>query len=156
MSHRCSLRAPGSFWSRQAIFARPAFYLVERHRSQSTTSLSANPSPVSLGNLAWGESATGTFVIENSGPEAVSIERVETGCPCLTATPDRTRVESGRAASVIVVFKPEAGSDFEGGLSVAVTGLSAGGAIVFRNRIKLWVGPQIQGSHREQRASSLE
>ena len=74
----------------------------------------------------------------NHGSKPVSIERIETSCPCLTITPGSFRIGPGEKKGAAVEFDPSAEPDFRGGLSIDVTGYAAGG-VAFHTLVRLEV-----------------
>lgn len=95
------------------------------------------PGPISLGALPPGRPARGRLTLKNESAEAISIDRVETSCPCLSVLPLPARVEAGSERSLTVAFDPTAEPDFRGGLAVELTGRGSAGTILFGTRVDL-------------------
>ncbi len=66
----------------------------------------------------------------------LTIDRVESSCPCVNVTPMPTRVEPYGVATLGVMFDPADEPDFHGSLSVRLTGYS-GGRLAFVTRINI-------------------
>ncbi|MBX6314538.1 MAG: DUF1573 domain-containing protein, partial [Isosphaeraceae bacterium] len=104
------------------------------------TPLQVHPAPLSLGVLKPGQAAQASLTLRNPCPEPLTVERIETSCPCIRVAPQQpVRIEPGRAAVLGVSFDPSGEPDFRGGLSVDVTGYGASEAVLFRNRVLLTV-----------------
>lgn len=72
-----------------------------------------------------------------SGP--LTVERFETSCPCVSVSALPLRIGRGEAGILWVRFDPSSVPDFEGSLTVELTGLLAGGEIAFRTEVRLRV-----------------
>ncbi len=103
-----------------------------------------DPDRLSLGVVAAGQRAKATLNVTNLGRDSVVVDRIETGCPCLTVTPSSIRLMPGETGALAVDFDPAAEPDFRGGLVIDITGYS-GGKAVFRTQTRLRV---ISGSSR--------
>jgi hypothetical protein len=77
------------------------------------------------------------LTLRNVSAEAISIDRVETSCSCVSVSPLPARVEAGSERALTVAFDPAEEPDFRGGLSVDVTGHGPAGDVVFRTRVDL-------------------
>ena len=96
------------------------------------------PEPtLSLGVLAPGRSASATLALRNDSTEAVTVEAVESSCPCVRVSPLPARIDAGADRTLTVVFDPVAEPDFRGGLAVGLTGRTRDGAVVFSARIDI-------------------
>jgi Protein of unknown function (DUF1573) len=84
--------------------------------------LEISPDPVLLGVVDRGQKAKAPFTLVNHGSQPVTVDRIETSCPCLTATPGSIRISPGERKVLAVEFDPSAEPDFRGGLSIDVTG----------------------------------
>lgn len=105
--------------------------------SHSSPFLSIRPDPLSLGTLMPGESAKSSLTIENSHSTQVSIENIETSCPCVRLAPVSFSLGTHETATVAVVFDPTGETMFRGNLSVDVIGKGRGGVDVFRSQVDL-------------------
>jgi hypothetical protein len=93
---------------------------------------------VSLGVVGIGQEARADLTLANPGSQALTIERVETSCSCLTIAPRSIRIAPGESKTLSLEFDPSEEPDFRGGLSIDVTGFAAGG-VAFHTRAKLEV-----------------
>ncbi len=100
--------------------------------------LEISPDPVSLGVVSSGQKARASLTLLNRGPQPVTVERIDTGCPCLRTKPEWIRIAPGEAKVLAVEFDPSAEPDFRGGLSIVVTGWAAG-QVAFHTQVKLEV-----------------
>lgn len=105
----------------------------------SAPSLIVSPDPIALGTLAPGESARSTVTLRNPTSEAVSVERIETSCPCILVSPTSIVVGSGESSALTIEFDPTDEPEFRGGLSVNVVGKEATGRVALRGRVEVEV-----------------
>jgi hypothetical protein len=75
--------------------------------------------------------------LRNPGPRPVSVERIETSCPCIRVEPARFKVGPGEFAELVARFDPSHDPDFRGGLSIEVVGRSSRDFVLFRARVNL-------------------
>jgi hypothetical protein len=85
-----------------------------------------------------GQKAKANLSVTNHGQEPVAVDRIETGCPCLTVTPSSIRLMPDETGAVAVEFDPSSEPDFRGGLAVDITGYADAG-VVFRTKATLTV-----------------
>lgn len=112
----------------------------------SAPPLIVEPDPISLGLLAPGQGAQATLTLRNPHPEAVTVERAETSCPCIRVEPRSVRVEAEGEAPLIVSFDPTESPNFRGGLGVKLVGRGLGGEILCRTRVDLEVRSEASAS----------
>jgi len=130
-----------------SIISFPATYLVASKRSYPHTpppgpallSLIAEPSTIELGRLKPGQNASRAISLRNRGSAPVTIERIETSCPCISAKAAPSHVRSGESALLTVNFDASEDPQFRGRLAVECIGLSSSGEPVFRCRVDLSV-----------------
>ena len=101
--------------------------------------LEISPDPVSLGILLPGQSTGAKVVLRNSGPQTVTVARIETSCPCLKIEPVSFKIGSGELVNLAIGFDPSHAPDFRGALSIKVTGFSITGEVNFLARVDLKV-----------------
>lgn len=92
-----------------------------------------------LGAVRPGESVRAEMTLRNPHPAAVTVERVETSCPCVRVTPASLHIEPRESAELGIAFDPTDEPDFRGGLRVEVIGRGEGGDVVFRTHVHLEV-----------------
>ena len=95
------------------------------------------PDSIDFGILRLGELAHAFLTLRNTQEDSVMVQRIETSCPCIGATPMPMRIGPGRTEQLNVVFNPSFDPDFEGALSVEVTGHLASGQLAFRTSVRL-------------------
>jgi hypothetical protein len=88
--------------------------------------LDCYPDPVSLGVLSSGQKSRTDFTLVNRTSQPLTIERIETSCPCLTTALASTSIGPGEKKVLSLEFDSSAEPDFHGGLSMDVTGFSSG------------------------------
>jgi hypothetical protein len=99
--------------------------------------LETGASPVSLGLLRPGQSATGNIPLNNPGRDTITVEHVDTSCRCLEIGPVPAAVRARQTQQLTVRFNPSEEPNFRGKLSIEVTGRAPDGAVVFRTRVQL-------------------
>jgi Protein of unknown function (DUF1573) len=92
--------------------------------------------------LDRGQKARVAFTIVNHGSQPAEIQRIETSCPCLTATPGKFLIVPGEERILGVEFDASAEPDFRGGLSIEVIGRGTAGETVFETRANVEVRAQ--------------
>jgi len=85
-----------------------------------------------------GQTATAVVALINRTSDAITIERIDTSCPCLAVTPGSFRIDSGERLALNLKFDSSTEPEFRGRLSIEVTGYAANGA-AFQTRVKLEV-----------------
>jgi hypothetical protein len=83
--------------------------------------------------------------LTNCGSRELLIDRLETGCPCLTITPERLRIGPSESEVVAVTFDPSGEPDFHGGLSIDISGYSRGN-LAFRTVAQVEVRKEVASS----------
>ena len=109
--------------------------------------LSIRPDPLSLGTLRPGVSAKGMLTLRNSGAEPITVERIDTSCPCVTLSPIPLVVPSNASATLTVAYDANDDPRFRGGLEVDVIGRSEAGKELFKTVIRLSVLDETGGDH---------
>jgi hypothetical protein len=89
--------------------------------------LEIRPDPLSLGVVGGGHRSEATFAIQNCGSELVSIERIETSCPCLSVSPEAVDIGPGEKVGMTIQFSTADEPDFAGVLSIEITGFAPEG-----------------------------
>lgn len=128
------------------------FTLHSRHSSQSAqippplestspaqahSRLAISPDPIVL-DVADGEAlAEASLNVRNLLGESVTIERIETSCPCISIDGTPIRLDPNEATDLNVALDPSDDLDFEGRLSVRVTGYLNDGRIGFQSRVNI-------------------
>ena len=90
-----------------------------------------------FGVIGWGETIERSLSVRNMRTDSLTLERVETSCPCVSVSALPVRIGLGEAAILRVRFDPTSDPDFEGPLSAQVTGFLASGEIAFRTEVRL-------------------
>lgn len=104
--------------------------------------LALDPDRLSLGVVSAGQKAKATLNVTDIGRDSVFVDRIETGCPCLTVTPSSIRLMSGETGALAVDFDPAAEPDFRGGLVIDITGFADGKAVFrIQTRLRVVSGP---------------
>jgi hypothetical protein len=101
--------------------------------------LGVEPSIIKLGNLVPGQDSSRVVLVRNRTSAPVTIDRLETSCPCISAKATPSRVESGGLALVTVKYDSAEDPEFTGTLAVECSGLSSSGELLFRFRVDLTV-----------------
>lgn len=97
--------------------------------------LEISPDPVRLGILDAGQSAEAVITIRNPTAQSVSIDRVETSCPCIETGPARLEIAPGEIRELTLKFDASTEPEFGGALSVEVAGYGESGRLVLRARV---------------------
>lgn len=92
-----------------------------------------------LGELSQGISAKKAVSVHNPGLHTLTVERVDTSCPCLTATPVPMKIGPGETRTLNVNFDPVAEPDYHGALSIEAVGYDRSDRTIFRTHVKLVV-----------------
>lgn len=100
--------------------------------------LEISPNPISLGAVLTSKKAKASFTLANHWSQIVAVERIETSCPCLTISPESFHIQPGERKSIAVEFDPSTEPDFQGGLSIEITGYAVG-SVVFHTLVKVEV-----------------
>jgi len=102
--------------------------------------LTISPDPISLGTLGNGQSAKAAAFVRNPGAGAVTIERIDTSCPCLRALLEPTTIGPGETGRITLSFDPKDEPDFQGELSIEVVGYEIKKEVAFRTFLRATVG----------------
>jgi len=84
-----------------------------------------------------GEAIERPLSIRNTRDDALTLERVETSCPCIGVSPIPIEIGPRQTKVLSVSFNPSSDPDFEGELSVQLTGYLSSGGIAFRTEVRL-------------------
>ena len=118
--------------------------------------LEISPDPVRLGVVIQGHDARAHLTIFNRGSQPVSLDLIETTCPCLTIAPASIALPPGESKTLTIQFNSSAEPDFLGTLLMDVTG-HARGQLLFETQVKLRVVPASSNSINEiHRSLTLE
>jgi Protein of unknown function (DUF1573) len=101
--------------------------------------LVAEPDTVDLGRLAPGQNSSRGILLVNRASAPVTVDRIETSCPCISAKSNSPLVQVGQSALLTVNYDGAEDPQFRGTLAVECTGLSSGGDPLFRIRVDLSV-----------------
>jgi hypothetical protein len=104
-----------------------------------STTITMSPSSLSLGTVAPGQSASSRITLRNRTGNSLSLQRIESSCPCVRITPGSVRLEPGQTASLLVLFDPTDEPDFRGMLDIEVTGRGDRKEILFQGSIRISV-----------------
>jgi len=94
-----------------------------------------SPDPISLGNLAPGHAGSARFSVLNPATVTVTLERIETSCPCVKTSRGPIPIEPGETRSLTVEFDPSDDPTSRGGLNVEISGRGAGDVTLFRTHV---------------------
>ncbi len=111
--------------------------------------LEISPDLVSLGVVGPGQPAQAIIKLRNPGAQPLTVQRVDTSCPCVRAEPESIVVAPGEIKQLRVCFDPSVEPAFQGGLSVNITGLGAEDRLLFRSRVDLDVRPDSRNGRGE-------
>ena len=92
-----------------------------------------------LGVVTNRQKVRADITLINHGLQELSIDRIQTSCPCLATTPGSIRILPGESTVLAVEFDPSAEPNFHGELSVEVVGYEAHNKIAFRTHVNLEV-----------------
>jgi len=99
--------------------------------------LAISPSPIVFEVLHSGESAKKSLVVRNSQAAPLTIERIEVTCLCIRIAPVPIDVGPGETKTLTVSFDSSSEPEFEGGLSVQITGYLSENKIAFQTQAKI-------------------
>jgi hypothetical protein len=80
-------------------------------------------------------------LVRNTQSVPLTLERMETSCSCIAIGPVPIEIGPGKQATLTVTFDPSPDPDFEGGLSVQISGYLSDGRIAFRTQAKAEILP---------------
>jgi len=92
-----------------------------------------------LGALPPGRAGSGSLRVQNVSSERLTVERVETSCPCVVVRGLPVSLESNEARDLELSFDPSEDPEFRGALCVGATGFLSGGRVAFRTNVNLRV-----------------
>ena len=118
---------------------QPPPLLIPAGQSCPHFPLAISPDTVELGVVHPGEPVKASLSVRNTQDEGLTVERVETSCLCIDVGRVPVRVEPHQATGLTVTFDPSEDPDFEGRLSVQVTGYLTDGKIGFQTSVNLEV-----------------
>ena len=98
--------------------------------------------PVDLGILLQRESSQATLRLRNTQKDSLTLERIETSCPCLAITPLPVVVAPGESKGLTARLDLSSEPDFHGALQIDVTGQDAGGQCLFKTHVDAKVRPK--------------
>ncbi len=107
--------------------------------------LEISPDPIEFGTLNQGEVAQASLRIQNNRSAPVTIERLETSCPCISMEPIPLHIGPHETQTLTVNFNPSTDGEYEGRLGVQVTSYLTGGVVGFRTEVKLNIGLGLEG-----------
>jgi len=99
--------------------------------------LEISPDPIDLDVVHEGEGIERPLSLRNTRDDALTLERVETSCACVRVSPIPVEVGPRQTKVLSVGFNSSSDPDFEGKLSVHLTGYLSGGEIAFRTEVRL-------------------
>jgi len=124
---------------------RPPHSVNSAKSTDSHFPLAISPHPLPLGSLDPGQAAVGYIEVNNPGPEQITVDQVETSCPCLEVFRVPSRIDPGQSRKLTLRFNPTEEPNFRGRLTIEVTGRTAEGRVVFRTRARVEVGTGTAG-----------
>jgi Protein of unknown function (DUF1573) len=101
--------------------------------------LEISPEPVDLGDVDGTKPREATSWVKKTRDEALTLERIETSCPCVGRVGAPLRIGAGETHSMTVRFDPSSEIDFQGELGAHLTGYSTDGTVAFRTVVNLKV-----------------
>jgi len=99
--------------------------------------LETSPDPVELGVVGGVEPLERSVSVTNARSDPLTLVRVESSCPCVSASGLPVRIGLGQSAVLTIRFDPSADPGFEGALSVDLAGFLTNGEIAFRTQARL-------------------
>jgi hypothetical protein len=106
-----------------------------------------DPDPIFFEDCSKGESAQTPLLVRNTQASPLTLNRIETSCSCVGVRPVPIEIGPGESKALNVTFDSPSEPDFEGGLSVEITGYLSDGKVAFRTIAKLEIQPY--GEHRD-------
>ncbi len=103
--------------------------------------LAIGPDPIAFGVLSPGASAQTSLSVRSTQAAPLTLSRVETSCSCVGLAPVPTQIGPGESKTLDVTFDSSSEPEFEGVLSVEITGYLSDGRIGFRTLAKLNIRP---------------
>lgn len=97
--------------------------------------LAVNPDPAVLRVVDSEKTAEAQFAIRNTETTPLTLERIETSCPCIRVGGVPVRLEPGARVELKATFSSSDDPDLQGGLSVVVTGYLADGRVGYQTRV---------------------
>jgi len=98
-----------------------------------------SPDPISLGILTPGHAGGARYTVFNPATVTLTLERIETSCPCVKTSDGPIRIEPGEVKTLAIEFDPFDDPKFRGGLNVEMSGRGAGDVTLFRTHVVLEV-----------------
>ncbi len=95
-----------------------------------------------LGEVYPGEQAEAFLSVQNAEDATVTIDRIETSCLCVNVGAVPVVLGPHEMKDLKVTFNPLNDPEFEGRLSVEVTGYLTDGRIGFRTRVNVETEPE--------------
>jgi len=105
--------------------------------SSSSLPLLAEPETLPLGTLEPGRTAEATVRVRNPGAKPVVVDRIESSCPCIRATPGTLHIGPGESAALTLRFDPSDEPDFRGALAVEYEGKTTDGTVALQGRVRV-------------------
>jgi len=101
--------------------------------------LAIRPDLVDLGALRPGQSAVSMLTVQNTLSHAVTLQRIESSCPCIATEGIRAYLRPNETGLVGVSFNPFEDPEFRGSLCVRLTGYLDDGRMAFQTKVNLKV-----------------
>jgi len=108
--------------------------------------LEISPDPIDLGVIRAGESVRATLQLRNTRDEPLTLERIETTCPCVEVASVPLRINPGERQAMSVSFDSSSEPKFVGALRIDMTGFDKGGRCAFKARVAVEVRRSPKGS----------
>ncbi len=99
------------------------------------------PSPIMLGVVAAGDSVQTTVSVRNPRSAPITLERIETGCSCISVAPVPIEIGPGERRVLTVTFDSSSDPEFDGDLSIEIIGYVADDTVAFRAEAKVSILP---------------
>jgi hypothetical protein len=104
--------------------------------------LEVGPDAIAL-RVQQGQGPAGTSVpVRNSQAVPLTLERIETSCPCIGVSGLPVRLEPDETVDLKLAFDPSHEPEFAGALLVRVTGYLAENRVAFETKVRLQVDPE--------------
>lgn len=93
----------------------PVIFLLGYWAINNGPEISVSPSSFDFGTIVQGDGPVSTtFIVENTGGEALTINRLSTSCGCTTAKMDTSDFKAGEQRTMSVTFDPRVHKDQTG------------------------------------------
>jgi hypothetical protein len=111
------------------------------------------PQRIEFGTVSGDSPVETSVLIRNQAALPLTLERVVTSCPCIGIGDVPVHLDPNEAKTLSVLFDPSHDPDFEGELTVRLTGYATGDCILFQIQASVDVNPGRAERRNEARVS---